>query len=151
MGWQQLCWWIKRYVRKWVTQLTISQLCDTVRHRCGIGCLTGNEWYRIIQLWWHERKCISDQLTLGNLSNTFIYGLWNQQNLHCWAFVVRNPRAMDAFCVQRVIHAALWSFCCKPEPAINSSPPSAAYICHWIRSVLVQIMACRIFGAKPLS
>ena len=33
----------------------------------------------------------------------------------------------------------------------NSSPPSAAYIRQWIWSALVQIMACRIIGAKPLS
>ena len=34
---------------------------------------------------------------------------------------------------------------------INSSPPSAAYVRQWIGSALVQIMACRRFGAKPLS
>ena len=34
---------------------------------------------------------------------------------------------------------------------INSSPPSAAYMRQWIGSALVQIMACRPFGAKPLS
>ena len=39
--------------------------------------------------------------------------------------------------------------CCSE--GINSSPPSAAYIRQWIRSALVQIMTCRLFGAKPLS
>ena len=34
---------------------------------------------------------------------------------------------------------------------LNSSLSSAAYISQWIGSTLVQIMACRIFGAKPLS
>ena len=34
---------------------------------------------------------------------------------------------------------------------VNSSPPSAAYMRHWTGSALVQIMACRLFGAKPLS
>ena len=34
---------------------------------------------------------------------------------------------------------------------LNSSPPSAAYMRQWIGSALVQIMACRLFGAKPLS
>ena len=34
---------------------------------------------------------------------------------------------------------------------INSCLPSAAYMRHWIGSALVQIMACRLFGAKPLS
>ena len=33
----------------------------------------------------------------------------------------------------------------------NSSPPSAAYMHQWIGSALVQIMACRLFGAKSLS
>ena len=32
----------------------------------------------------------------------------------------------------------------------NSSPPSAAYMGQLIGSVLVQIMACRLFSAKPL-
>ena len=36
-------------------------------------------------------------------------------------------------------------------PLINSSPPSAAYMRQWIGSALVQIKACRLFGAKPLS
>ena len=35
--------------------------------------------------------------------------------------------------------------------AFNSYPPSAAYMRQWIGSALVQIMACRLFGAKPLS
>ena len=34
---------------------------------------------------------------------------------------------------------------------INSSPPSVAYKRQWIGSALVQIMACRLFGANPLS
>ena len=34
---------------------------------------------------------------------------------------------------------------------INSSPLSAAYMCKWIGSALVHIMACRLFGAKQLS
>ena len=33
---------------------------------------------------------------------------------------------------------------------INSSPPSAAYMRQWTGPSLVQIMACRLFGVKPL-
>ena len=33
----------------------------------------------------------------------------------------------------------------------NSSPLSAAYMRPWTGSPLVQIMACRLFGTKPLS
>ena len=36
------------------------------------------------------------------------------------------------------------------EPTFNSSPHSAAYMRKWIGSALVQIKACRLFGAKPL-
>ena len=32
----------------------------------------------------------------------------------------------------------------------NFSPLSAAYVSQWIGSALVQIMVCRLFGAKPL-
>ena len=34
---------------------------------------------------------------------------------------------------------------------IYPSLPSAAFMCQWIRSALVQIMACRLFVSKPLS
>ena len=34
---------------------------------------------------------------------------------------------------------------------VNSSPPSAAYMRQWTGSALAQIMACRLFGTKPLS
>ena len=33
---------------------------------------------------------------------------------------------------------------------INSSPPSDEYMRRWTGSALVQVMACRLFGAKPL-
>ena len=36
-----------------------------------------------------------------------------------------------------------------PKAGFNSSPPSATYM-QWTGSALVQIMACRLFGAKPL-
>ena len=39
------------------------------------------------------------------------------------------------------VEASLYSF----------KAPSAAYMCQWIGSALVQIMACRPFGAEPLS
>ena len=32
---------------------------------------------------------------------------------------------------------------------LNSSPPGAAYTRQWIRSAVFQIMACRLFSAKP--
>ena len=41
--------------------------------------------------------------------------------------------------------------CCSPECiSLNSSPPSAAYMRRWTGLSLVQVMACRLLGAKPL-
>ena len=37
-----------------------------------------------------------------------------------------------------------------PVPFLNPSPPSAAYTFQWTMSALVQAMACRLFGTKPL-
>ena len=34
---------------------------------------------------------------------------------------------------------------------LNSSLPSDAYMCQWFGSAFVQIMACRLIGAKPIS
>ena len=33
---------------------------------------------------------------------------------------------------------------------VNSSPPSDSYMHQWTGSALVQVMACRLFGVKPL-
>ena len=38
-----------------------------------------------------------------------------------------------------------------PLSCINSSPPSAAYMCRRSELALVQVKACRLFGAKPLA
>ena len=37
-----------------------------------------------------------------------------------------------------------------PQSVFNSSPPSAEYMCQRTVSALVQVMACRLFGTKPL-
>ena len=41
--------------------------------------------------------------------------------------------------------------CWLPHHWVNSSHPSVAYMRQWIWSALVHIMACRLFGTKPLS
>ena len=43
-----------------------------------------------------------------------------------------------------------WRWICSLI-SVNSSPPSAAYMRQCLEPALVQIMACRLFGAKPLS
>ena len=37
------------------------------------------------------------------------------------------------------------------QGGVKSSPPSAAYMRQWIGSALIEIMACRLFGTKPLT
>ena len=39
----------------------------------------------------------------------------------------------------------------NPSIPLLSSPPSATYMRQWTRTALVQIMACCLIGAKPLS
>ena len=48
-----------------------------------------------------------------------------------------------------IFHVTIHDFC--NLPVFNSSPPSAVYMRQWTVSTLVQVMACRLFGAKPLS
>ena len=50
-------------------------------------------------------------------------------------------------------HSYQWRIYKPPgfNELINSSPPSATYMCQWIQSALVKIMACRVLGTKPLS
>ena len=46
--------------------------------------------------------------------------------------------------------SSFWVYCANKD--VNSSPPhGATYMRQRIRSALVQIMACRLFGAKPFS
>ena len=64
-------------------------------------------------------------------STKVIWNLWKWENFgrKCFSFFIQ--------------HCACWW--------LNSSPPSAAYMRQWIGAALVQIMACRLFGANPLS
>ena len=49
-------------------------------------------------------------------------------------------------------HSVLWILHLPNRQWSNfdSSPPSAAYMRQWAYSALVQVMACRLFGAKLL-
>ena len=51
-----------------------------------------------------------------------------------------------AFCI---FICKIWAILSTPL-CVNSPPPSAAYTHQWTGSALVQVMACRLFGAKPL-
>ena len=53
------------------------------------------------------------------------------------------PVSHSSLC--RHMHCIIFS-----SASVNSSPPSATYMRRWIGSALVQVMAWRLFGAKPL-
>ena len=38
----------------------------------------------------------------------------------------------------------------KKVMLVNSSPPSVTYVHQWTEPYVVQVMACRLFGAKPI-
>ena len=81
-----------------------------------------------------ELRMINEQ---GNGSLIKLLGSWNQSlKLINWFTVY----FLDSF---RIMWFVL--------SAVKSSPPNAAYMHQWIASALVQIMVCRLFGAKPLS
>ena len=79
-------------------------------------------------------------------------GAWTWvRSIRCSRRTVQTPiplrRQRNSTGTQQVSSGLLWpgiSF-------INSSSFSAAYMRQCIRSTLTQIMACRLFGAKPLS
>ena len=70
----------------------------------------------------------------------------------CWCRYSQSVKeAPDKWIIRRYIPYFI-TFRNLPVPiSLNSSPPSAAYMSQWIGSALVKIMACRLFGAKPLS
>ena len=74
--------------------------------------------------------------------------------LICHVPILQNYTKNCVFCIATIPTCALKSSegCNNSCANLNSSNfPSAAYMREWIGSTLVQIMACRLFGARPLS
>ena len=104
----------------------------------------------VVQLWLARKACV-----LGTLRGVAI----EHHNLEIWVvkgytFIYTDQSAIwyDQYSFVIYINASLYSPTLRRSFLINnSSPPNAAYIRQWIWPALVQIMACRLFGAKPLS
>ena len=109
--------------------------------------LTEN-WVMIITMTSHERHVVRDS------NSTICSTAWALKIRRGVPFEVRNGIKQD---LNKIIDfTQIWRVATflPPETSgnhINSSPPSAAYLRQWIGSALVQIMACHLFGAKPLS
>ena len=68
------------------------------------------------------------------------------------AKVYHKVSAILGRCVESVVFVAFIDLTIMSGYShFNSSPPSAAYMRQWIGSALVRVMACRLFGAKPLT
>ena len=80
----------------------------------------------------HQRNC----LTFKQMRTTL--------SLHC-ADITTTPYEREI----SPANVLLLQLVCRHR--INSSPPSAAYMCQWIGSAMVQKMAWRRIGAKPVS
>ena len=63
--------------------------------------------------------------------------------LCCWCDAYDSLLGWTLNAPKPVSHIWMSSF-------VNSSPPSATYMHQWTGSALVQVMACRLFSAKPL-
>ena len=64
-----------------------------------------------------------------------------------------GPYSSDGIVGDHPCNICYWeSFTYHNEKSVNSThlPSGAAYMRQWTESSLVQVMACRLFGAKPL-
>ena len=69
--------------------------------------------------------------------------------LHNWNYSGNNNNIIVIYTLQ--LQCKLLVSVCHLERAyVNSCPPSAAHKRQWTGSLLVQIMACRLFGTQPL-
>ena len=80
-------------------------------------------FYACIIIWWYVTWC--GQMHVCDFACTFVYSFERIYAVHRMFLRITTR--------------------------INSSPPSTAYIRQWTGSALVQIMARRLFGAKPLN
>ena len=91
---------------------------------------------------------------LSHVQNCDLIRSW-KLNLELKIYMRFKKKAHIAF--EKLVHTAQFSdpncqTVLSPHGSqINSFPPGAIYMCQWIGSALVQIMACHLVGAKPLS
>ena len=70
----------------------------------------------------------------------------------CWPHepCYLGPLSLYLYHLSLIEHSVLCGLYADLKGMINSSPPSAAYMRRWTGPSLVQVMACRLFSAKPL-
>ena len=126
----------------WIPQKSLTIACDFWNtNSLGSPRSTGAHdgfsvsWHRIFK----TSQCSSFEGQVSMISSIVV---WSSDELTMMSGYKHSP-----------VMSARWHahFFVVKSSVFNSSPPSAAYMCQWIGSTLVQIMACHLFCAKPLS
>ena len=114
-----------------------------------MGCLIceGNLWavwyvsasYGLSDMWGQSMRCL--------LCEGMLWVVWYVRASYEMSVMWRQ--AMGHLICEGKLWAAFPEF--QVCSTINSSPPNAPYMPPWTGSALAQIMACRLFGARPLS
>ena len=97
----------------------------------------------VMASWYGNASLIIDRVLCDSTDHRWIHP-HGANNLGLWCFYVFSLNKLLNTLTGSWWFATLWPSC------FNSSTPSAAYMCRWTESALVQVMACRLFGAKPL-
>ena len=122
---------------------------------------------------WHEtEKCDGRKIVLDAIGKLSQWNMplvvyphlvqvlaWCPTGIHWFIYALSGliqwyklcSRDIEELIAYQVLICWLVHICVIRLKWINSSPPNVAYMCQWIDSASVQIMACRLFGAKPLS
>ena len=133
------------------SQMVILPICDNfvvvnLKFKLNMWAHTrGDDW---MGYWWRRpvtvyQGCLN--VSLLQVMKSYIHWFIHE-NMH--------------FILKPMSNSTLWSTALNGIPFYQSHimwhwfysySPSAAYMRQWIWSALLQIMACRLFGAKPLS
>ena len=120
-------------------------------------CVTRPQWVNLSQILLVHGHCWRNHVSISLASTDWGNGLlqaviWNNfVHLVIWLI---TPRCHLTWVNFHLKHNKQMPLKCRLQDVshfVNSSPLSAAYMRQWTVSELVQIMACCLFGAKPLS
>ena len=102
---------------------------------------------------WHKVSCCFIRRTLHRIRMT----IWHSHST-CISHtddLITPPYGITTVGIfyGRLNKSSVWHNNSIPMPCggVNSAPTSAAYMRQWIGSTLIQIIACCLFGTKPLS